>query len=100
MTIAVPADAAVVPRPDTVRLAVPKAFVVLKPGVEPTRQTATAIFRYLHGRLAPYQRVRRIEFGDLPKTIWGKIRRVQLRASEHEPGRARGAHEFWEDDPI
>jgi acetyl-CoA synthetase len=92
------AEAAVVPSPDAVRLAVPKAFVVLKPGFEPTRETATAIFQFLRGRLAPYQRVRRIEFADLPKTISGKIRRVQLRASEHEPGRPRGAHEFWEDD--
>jgi acetyl-CoA synthetase len=92
------AEAAVVPSPDPVRLAVPKAFVVLKPGFEPSRETATAIFRFLRGRLAPYKRVRRIEFGELPKTISGKIRRVQLRAAEHEPGRTRGAHEFWEDD--
>jgi acetyl-CoA synthetase len=94
------AEAAVVPSPDAARLAVPKAFVVLKPGVEPTRQTAAAIFRFLRSRLAPYKRVRRIEFAELPKTISGKIRRVQLRASEHEPGRPLGAHEFWEDDPA
>lgn len=94
------AEAAVVPSPDPVRLAVPKAFVVLKPGFEPTRQTAAAIFRFLRERLAPYQRVRRIEFAELPKTISGKIRRVQLRASEHQPGRPRGSLEFWEDDPV
>ena len=92
------AEAAVIPSPDVVRLAVPKAFVVLKPGFEPTRATATAIFGFLRGRLASYKPVRRIEFADLPRTIAGKIRRVQLRALEHEPGRVRGEHEFWEED--
>lgn len=92
------AEAAVVPSPDALRLAVPKAFIVLKPGFEPTRQTAAAIFSFMRERLAPYKRVRRIEFSELPKTISGKIRRVQLRASEHQPGRARGAQEFWEEE--
>lgn len=92
------AEAAVVPSPDVLRLAVPKAFIVLKPGFEPTRDTALAVFRFLRQRLAPYQRVRRIEFAELPKTISGKIRRAQLRASEHQPGRPRGAQEFWEED--
>ena len=92
------AEAAVIPSPDAVRLAVPKAFVVLKPGFEPTRKTATAIFRFLRDRLAPYKRVRRIEFAELPKTVSGKIRRVELRESEHQRGRLRGAQEFWEED--
>lgn len=92
------AEAAVVPSPDPVRLAVPKAFVVLKPGFDPTRETAAAIFRFLRGRLAPYQRVRRIEFAELPKTVSGKIRRVELRAAEHERGRPRRAREFWEEE--
>ena len=62
--------------------------------------TALAIFDFLRRRLAPYKRVRRIEFSDLPKTISGKIRRVELRALE-EARRAeteRGAQEFWEED--
>jgi acetyl-CoA synthetase len=94
------AEAAVVPSPDPLKLAVPKAFVVLKPGVEPTRDTAEAVLRFLRERLAPYKRVRRIEFAELPKTISGKIRRVQLRQLEEQRRAAgeRGALEFWEED--
>lgn len=78
------AEAAVVPSPDPVRLAVPKAYVVLAAGYEPTRDTALAILRFAREALAPYKRVRRLEFADLPKTISGKIRRVQLRSREQE----------------
>jgi acetyl-CoA synthetase len=92
------AETAVVPCPDAIRLAVPKAYIVLKPGVAPTRETARSIFTFVRERLAPYKRVRRIEFADLPKTISGKIRRVQLRADEQRPGRPKAAAEFWEDD--
>ena len=94
------AEAAVVPSPDPVRLAVPKAFVVLRPGVEPTAETARAIFAHCSARLPPYNRVRRLEFAALPKTISGKIRRVELRAQEkaqRESGQ-RAALEFWLDD--
>ena len=54
----------------------------------------------MRARLAPYKRVRRIEFGELPKTISGKIRRVQLRGVENERQAAhlRGEQEFWEED--
>jgi acetyl-CoA synthetase len=94
------AEAAVVPSPDPIRLTVPKAFVVLKPGVEPSAETARELFRFLRERLAPYKRVRRLQFAELPKTISGKIRRVELRAYERqlrsEGGRA--ALEFWEED--
>ncbi len=76
------AEAAVVPAPDAMRLAVPKAFVSLTVGHEPGRDTALSIFRHLRARLAPYKRVRRLEFADLPKTISGKIRRVELRRAE------------------
>ena len=92
------AETAVVPCPDAIRLAVPKAYIVLKPGVAPTRETARSIFVFVRERLAPYKRVRRIEFADLPKTISGKIRRVQLRADELRPGRPKATAEFWEDD--
>ena len=92
------AETAVVPSPDALRLAVPKAFIALKPGYAPTAETARAIFSFCRGRLAPYMRVRRIEFCELPKTISGKIRRVQLRAAEHRAGRAKAPTEFWEDD--
>ena len=72
------------PAPDPVRLAVPKAYVVLAPGWEPTEETAFTILKYAREHLAPYLRVRRIEFFDLPKTISGKIRRVELRGREQE----------------
>ncbi len=89
-----------VPSPDPIRLSVPKAWVVLKPGVEPSPAAAHALFRFSRQRLAPYARIRRIEFAELPKTISGKIRRVQLRALEKERHAAgvRGEHEYWEDD--
>ena len=75
-------EAAVVPAPDPARLTVAKAYVTLAPGHAPTRETALALFAFLKGRLAPYKRVRRIEFSELPKTISGKIRRVELRGRE------------------
>ncbi|NLJ54924.1 MAG: AMP-binding protein [Intrasporangiaceae bacterium] len=78
------AEAAVVPTPDPVRLAVPKAYVMLAPGHEPTAETARSILAYAREHLAPWQRVRRLEFGELPKTISGKIRRVELREREEQ----------------
>jgi acetyl-CoA synthetase len=91
------AEAAVVPAPDALRLAVPKAYVALAPGAEPTAATALSIFQHLRARLAPYKRIRRLEFAELPKTISGKIRRVELRRGE--AGRSvRGAGEFREED--
>jgi acetyl-CoA synthetase len=93
------AEAAVVPSPDPLRLAVPKAYVILAAGHEPSGDTALAILAYARDRLAPYKRVRRIEFADLPKTISGKIRRVELREQEVDrTGQARGVTEFWEED--
>ena len=78
------AEAAVVPSPDPVRLAVPKAFVSLVAGQRPSRELALDIMRYARDHLAPYKRIRRLEFTDLPKTISGKIRRVELRTGERE----------------
>ena len=94
------AEAAVVPSPDPVRHAVPKAFIVLAPGYTPCREVAADIFSYCRETLAPYKRIRRIEFAELPKTISGKIRRVELRAAEQQrrAAGARAVHEFWEDD--
>ncbi|MGH3615329.1 MAG: AMP-binding protein [Pseudonocardia sp.] len=76
------AEAAVVPSPDPLRLAVPKAYVVLAAGQEPTEETAQSILRFARDNLAPYKRIRRLEFAELPKTISGKIRRVELRGRE------------------
>ncbi|HET7885549.1 MAG TPA: AMP-binding protein [Bradyrhizobium sp.] len=95
------AEAAVVPSPDPIRLAIPKAYVLLIAGTERSADTARSIFLHLHERLAPFKRIRRIELvTELPKTISGKIRRVQLRRLEHENNRAdslRG-EEFREED--
>ncbi|MFD9130978.1 AMP-binding protein [Streptomyces bottropensis] len=73
------AEAAVVPAPDELRLAVPKAYIVLAAGWEPGPDTAKVLFEHSRTVLAPYKRLRRLEFGDLPKTVSGKIRRIQLR---------------------
>jgi acetyl-CoA synthetase len=98
------AEAAVVPAPDPVRLAVPKAYVALAPGFEPTEETAFEILKYAREHLAPYLRVRRLEFYELPKTISGKIRRVELRGRENEL--AAGSRQFeggareWRDEEF
>lgn len=78
------AEVAVVPSPDPIRLAVPKAYVVLAAGFEPTAETAESILKHCRETLAPYKRIRRLEFHDLPKTVSGKIRRVDLRKREVE----------------
>ncbi len=96
------AEAAVVPAPDEVRLAVPKAYVVLAPGHEPTEETAESILKYAREHLAPWQRVRRLEFAELPKTISGKIRRVELRHREEQvaAGEIQGDGTEWRDDQF
>jgi len=94
------AEAAVVPSPDPLRHAVPKAFVTLAPGFSPTREVAGEILAHCRSRLAPFKRIRRIEFAVLPKTISGKIRRVELRQMEADRRAAgqRATHEFFEED--
>jgi acetyl-CoA synthetase len=76
------AEAAVVPAPDAVRLAVPKAFLALAPGYSPSKDLAFSIFAFIRRNLAPYKRIRRLEFAELPKTISGKIIRAELRMKE------------------
>lgn len=76
------AEAAVVPSPDPLKLSVPKAFVVLAAGHQAGPELAEDILRYCRDHLAPFKRIRRLEFAELPKTISGKIRRVELRHSE------------------
>jgi acetyl-CoA synthetase len=98
------AEAAIIPSPDPIRLSVPKAYVTLSRGYEPTRETALEIMSFAREHLPPYKRIRRLQFGELPKTISGKIRRVELRAEEeaHLTGSTRSAQrqtlEFWEED--
>ncbi|MFD4261143.1 AMP-binding protein [Streptomyces sp. NPDC058534] len=88
------AEAAVVPAPDPLRLAVPKAYVVLAAGWEPGPDTAKVLFEHSREVLAPYKRLRRLEFGELPKTVSGKIRRIELR----EATAAGSANEYREED--
>ncbi len=94
------AEAAVVPSPDALKLAVPKAFVVLMPGFAADTATAMSILQFCRDKLAPYKRIRRLEFAELPKTISGKIRRVELRKKEE--GRVmplvKGAQEYFDDE--
>lgn len=92
-------EAAVVPSQDARRLAVPKAFIVLAPGYLGDRDTAQSILEYVRMKLSPFKRIRRIEFRDLPKTVSGKIRRVELRSLEatRDPAERRPT-EYWEED--
>jgi acetyl-CoA synthetase len=91
------AEAAVVPAPDPLRLAVPKAYISLAAGWEPSEETALEILRYAREHLAPFQRVRRVEFFDLPKTISGKIRRVELRVREQQAAAGEVEVQEWRD---
>jgi acetyl-CoA synthetase len=93
-------EAAVVPAPDPIRMAVPKAYVTLTTGSTPDRATALSIFQHLRETLAPFKRVRRLEFAGLPKNTAGKIRRVELRQQEEVRAKLgeRGANEFREED--
>ena len=93
-------ECAVVPSPDPLRLAIPKAFIVLKPGASATRETAVSIFQHVRRVLAPYKRVRVIQFSQLPKTVSGKIRRVELRNMEvvNVQSGERAPLEFREED--
>jgi acetyl-CoA synthetase len=97
-------EVAVVPSPDPLRLAVPKAFVTLAKGHEGNAALAQDILAFGRKRLSPFQRVRRIEFvAELPKTVSGKIRRVDLRKLETDR-RAKGVRDpgehFEEDFPA
>jgi acetyl-CoA synthetase len=92
-------EAAIVPSPDALRLSVPKAFITLCAGIEPSNEVAQSIFAFARARLAAYKRIRRIEFRELPKTISGKIRRVELRREETARGdTGPGPREFREDE--
>jgi len=94
-------EVAIVPSPDPLRAAVPKAFVCLVPDATTTpHEAAREIFEHARNRLSAYQRVKIMEFvTDLPKTISGKIRRVELREREAERVAAEdAANQFLERD--
>jgi acetyl-CoA synthetase len=92
------AEAAVVPAPDEKRLSVPKAYVTLVAGSQSSPELAGEILAYCRENLAPYKRIRRLEFAELPKTISGKIRRVELRNAEMDRGDVRRDGEYREED--
>ena len=94
-------EVAVVPSPDPLRLAVPKAFLILAHDAPGSAELARHILEFAREHLAPYKRVRRIEFvSELPKTISGKIRRVELRQMEvlRRQSDMRGEQEHFEED--
>jgi acetyl-CoA synthetase len=77
------AEAAAVASPDERRGHVVKAFIVLAAGHEPSDALSQEISAHVRGRLSAYAYPRRIEFvADLPKTLTGKIRRIELRQQE------------------
>jgi acetyl-CoA synthetase len=92
------AEAAVVPSPDSVRGCVPKAFLIVSVGYSPDESTARDIFTWLRQHVAPFRRIRRLEFAELPKTISGKIRRAELRKLEEARSGERRPREFFEED--
>lgn len=91
-------ESAVVASPHAVKGSEIKAFVVLHPGVHADESLAKAVFDYCREHLAPYKLPRIIEFvTELPKTISGKIRRVELRAMEamQKAKKVTGKDEFF-----
>jgi acetyl-CoA synthetase len=77
------AEAAAVASPDELRGNVVKAFIVPAAGVEPTTELADEIKAFVRERLSAYAYPRKVEFvTDLPKTLTGKIRRIELRERE------------------
>lgn len=79
------AESAAVASPDERRGAVVKCFVVLAGGHEPSDELADDIKAFVRDRLSAYAYPRRIEFVEsLPKTLTGKIRRIELRQKEAE----------------
>ncbi len=78
-------EAAAVASPDAKRGDVVKAFIVLSAGNEPSDEIADQIKRFVRERHSAYAYPREVEFvDDLPKTLTGKIRRVELREAERE----------------
>jgi acyl-coenzyme A synthetase/AMP-(fatty) acid ligase len=79
------AEAAVVASPDEIRGEVVKAFVILAPGHQPSEPLVQELQEHVKRVTAPYKYPREIEFStELPKTISGKIRRVELRQRERD----------------
>ena len=79
------AESAAVASPDEVKGNVVKAFIVLAPGHDASGELAKEIQAFVRGHLSAYAYPRKIEFvDDLPKTLTGKIRRIELREAERD----------------
>ena len=94
-------EVAIVASPDRLRGFVPKAYIMLKPNIHPSRELAEQIFKFTRERVAPYKRPRIIQFvEELPKTVSGKIKRIELRQSESElrSGNVGIQDEYFESD--
>jgi acetyl-CoA synthetase len=91
------AEVAIVPSADPIRTNVPKAFITIVADSRPSEEIARQILLFAKEKLAAYQRVRKLEFHELPKTISGKIRRAELRKIESQrvKDEERGPLEFW-----
>ena len=86
------ANCAVVPKPDSERGAVVKAYIVAVAGITPSAQLIEEIQAQVRGKLAPYEYPREIEFIDnLPMTTTGKVQRRLLRIAEEERFKSRSA---------
>ncbi len=82
-------ESAVIGKPDELRGQLVKAFIILRPGYEPSAALVKDLQEHVTRVTAPYKYPREIEFvSELPKTISGKVRRVELRKMEVEKTKA------------
>lgn len=92
------AEAAVVGSPDPRRWQLVKGFVILKPNYQPSRELAMDVFKHCTNVLAMFKIPRILEFvPDVPKTLSGKIRRIDLRQREVDNKKKgeRGTQEYF-----
>ncbi|HWU42123.1 MAG TPA: AMP-binding protein, partial [Bdellovibrio sp.] len=93
-------EVAVIPSPDPIRYAVPKAIITLAKNLEPTKEIAIDIMNFTRTRLSPFKRIRRVEFSELIIAADGKIQRDELIKKEIEKRKSneKSPYEFWEED--
>ncbi len=93
-------EAVVIPSAHPSREAVPKAIVSLVRGAEPSKELALTIMNYASSKIAPYKRVRRLEFAEIPVSEEGEIYRTRLivREKERRLNEIKTEYEFWEED--